>query len=66
MTQKRWVVTSTWGQHYLMAEDEQGAEESAENDLREQGYGDPANMILDGLTQEYDSDFHGEWAGEES
>lgn len=63
-TQKRWVITSTWGQHHIAAEDEQSAEELAETFLENQGYTDPSNMILDGLTEPYDYDAHGDWDGD--
>jgi hypothetical protein len=60
---KRFVVTSTWGQHHVLAHNEYEAEEAAEDQLRVQGYPDPYVMINDGMTEEYSRDYHGEWVG---
>jgi len=61
-TKKRWSITSTWGRHHVLAENERAAEEAAEEQLDETGHGD--QKILDGLTEEYNPDSHGEWEGD--
>jgi len=58
---KRWDITSTWGQHHILAPDAYAAEEQAEEDLEQMGHGDA--KILDGLTERWSSNAHGEWEG---
>jgi hypothetical protein len=60
----RYVVTSTWGQHHVVADSEEEAEEAAVEELRPM-YANPDNMINDGMTEEYDPEWHGGWQGEE-
>jgi hypothetical protein len=54
-TQKRWYITSTDGGHFILADNEI----DAENIVEEEGY-----KVLDGMTEEYDKDMHGDWEGE--
>jgi len=57
--EQRWVVTSTWGQHYVLAESEGEAEEKAQDELTRQGA--PDEKILDGMTEEWSLEGFGEW-----
>lgn len=54
---KRFVVVSTWGQHHILALNEDDAMEAIEDE----GY-----HVNDGMTQEYDPDYHGAWEAEET
>ena len=63
-TDKRWIVTSTWGEHHVLAPDEGTAEKRAEDQLAFEGYADPANMINDGLTREHNPEVDDQWEGD--